>query len=190
MRLLSIFTFASAALWAAAEVKHGTIGYGINMYHPWCCTACSDVLSSLFLNCTTFDDMSHEGHGMKKRMAGMEGPMGTTSPECYASSDVWLETFSYCVKSHCDAEGVSEDKQEKCWQLKAAGGLAVPTLKESQPPNPPTEEVADDAEWLNSTMLANEASWTSDRGTIMEFEKSEQDHVMFSYVAPPESAIY
>ena len=120
MRLSSAVIIASLALQVAAEVKHGVIGYGINMYHPWCCTACSDVLSSLYLNCTTFDDHGHEGHGMKKRMAGMDGPMGTTSPECYAGSDVWLETFSYCIKSHCDAEELSASEQETYWQKTAA----------------------------------------------------------------------
>lgn len=175
-----MLAIASAVTPVAAEVKHGIIGYGIHMYHPWCGTACSDVLSSLYLNCTTFEDHGESGHGMKKRMAGMDGPMGMTSPECYASSDVWLETFGYCIKSHCDAEGVSASTQETYWQEKAAGGLTVPSLEEVQPSSPPTEEVSEDAEWLNSTLLANAEKWEVDRRTIENFELTEEQHSTFS----------
>jgi hypothetical protein len=180
MKLFAAFAVSSAIAGVAAQVKHGIIGYGINMYHPWCASACSDVLSSLFLDCTEFMDDSHEGHAMVKRMEGMDGPMGTTSPECYANTTVWLETFSYCIKSHCDAEGLSASAQEAYWQEHAASGLAVPTLEEAQPATAPTEQLAEDAEWLNTTMLANEEKWTTDRNTISNFEKTEEDHSTYS----------
>lgn len=180
MKSISVLSVCALAWQAAAEVKHGTIGFGINMYHPWCGTACSDTLSSLWLNCTTFDEEVHDHHGMKKRMEGMDGPMGTTSPECYASNQPWLETFSYCIKSHCDAEGTSADQQEQFWQQKAAGGLEVPRLEDALPRNAPTDEVAEGQEWLSQTMLANEEAWKTDRATIMVFENLEHDHAMFS----------
>lgn len=180
MRPFAGIVAACLVLQAGAEVKHGVIGYGIIMYRPWCGSACSDVLNSLYLDCTEFMDASHEGHAMVKRMEGMEGPMGTTSPECYANSTVWLETLSYCIKSHCDAEGMSSSEQERFWQKSAAGGLVVPTLKEALPATAPTGELTADAEWLNTTMLANEQKWTTDRRTISTFEKAEEAHSTYS----------
>lgn len=179
MAPVQVLFLIALALQASAETKHGTIGFGITMYRPWCCTACSDVLSSLYLNCTTFDDMSHSHHGMVKRM-DMEEPMGMTSPECYSTDRVWLETFSYCIKSHCDAEGVDALEQEQCWQKKAAGGLEVAALDAALPNTAPTKELAEDAEWLNSTMLVNAAKWQADRNTIQEFEQVEGYHSLFS----------
>lgn len=125
-------------------------------------------------------DEGHEGHAMVKRMEGMSGPMGMTSPECYANTTVWLETFGHCIKSHCDEEGLSASEQEAYWQENAAGGLAVPTLEEAQPASAPTEELTEDAEWLNTTMLANEEKWTVDRHTISTFEKAEEAHSTYS----------
>ena len=180
MKLLTPLVLSTCAIFASAQVKHGTIGMGINMYHPWCCTACSDVLSPLFLNCTTFDEEVHHGHGMVKRMAGMEGPMGTTSADCRMADQPWLQTFSHCIKTHCDAEGVTADKQEQYWQTNAAEGMPVPALLEALPAQAPSMALTDDAEWLNETMLVHEEKWTIDRLTIMEFEKVENDHSIFS----------
>jgi hypothetical protein len=179
MASFSFVIIVAAILGTAQGTKHGIIGFGINMYHPWCCTACYDVLSPLYLNCTTFEEMSHDHHGMVKRM-DMGGSMGMTSPECYASDQPWLSTFSYCIKSRCDAENVDMQQQEQCWQKNAAGGVEVPQLTEALPAAAPTEELQDDAEWLNKTMLANAAKWQTDRNTISEFESVERDHSMFS----------
>ena len=180
MRLSSAFAAFVLILRAKAEVKHGVIGYGINMYKPWCGYACSDVLSSLWLSCTEFMEMSHEGHSMVKRMEGMDGPMGMTSPECYANNTVWLQTFSYCIKSHCDAEGLSASAQESYWQKTAAGGNTVPTLEEALPSQAPTEQLDEEAKWLNTTMLANDDKWTIDRKTIANFETAEYYHATYS----------
>ena len=63
----------------------------------------------------------------------------------------------------------------------AAAGLPVESLEDSLPAMAPTQPLAEDAMWLNTTMLVNEEYWQSDRGTIEAFENSEQDHVKFSY---------
>jgi hypothetical protein len=180
MRPCSVLAASCFLLGATAEVKHGIIGYGIDMYKPWCGYACSDVLSSLWLSCTEFMDESHGSHSMVKRMEGMDGPMGMTSPECYANNTAWLQTFSYCIKSHCDEEGLSSSAQESYWQENAAGGNAVPTLEEALPSSPPTAQLDEDAEWLNTTMLANAEKWTTDRRTIANFETAEYHHSTYS----------
>jgi hypothetical protein len=178
---LSIFT---ASL--AAATKYGTIGYGINMFHPWCCTACSDSLAMVYLNCTTFSESSeHSSMKIRKRMDMDMGMTGTTSAECYASNKPWTQTLSYCIKSHCDEEGVSAKKQDHCFEKAAAGGLSVGSLEDSLPDIAPTDQLAEDAMWLNNTMLVNEEYWQADRGTIEAFERSEEDHVKFSYVGVP-----
>jgi len=168
-----------------AVTKHGTIGYGINMYHPWCCYACLDSLATVYINCTTFSKPSgDDGMSMKlrKRMDMDMEMTGTTSDECYASNKPYLQSMAYCIQSHCDAEGLSYEKQNSCFQGIAAGGVTVPTLHDALPGTPPTEELAADAMWLNKTMLVNEDYWKADRGTIEEFEISEEDHVKFSSV--------
>ena len=105
---------------------------------------------------------------------------GLTSNECYASSQVWKQTLSYCIQVHCNIEGIAYSHQNNCFQTLAAGGLPVPSLQDSLPVNAPKEELAEDAIWLNETMLGNEAYWLADRGTIEAFEKVEEDHVKFS----------
>ncbi|PMD59360.1 uncharacterized protein K444DRAFT_613336 [Hyaloscypha bicolor E] len=45
-------------------------------------------------------------------MAGMDmGAEFTTSPECYATDDSFLQTLAYCMSTHCS--GVSEWKLEQ-----------------------------------------------------------------------------
>lgn len=167
-----------------AAIKHGTIGYGINMYHPWCCYACSDALSSVYLNCTDFSSEEHDdGMSMKllkKRMDMGKDISGTTSDECYASNEPYQQTLSYCISSHCDAEKLLYEKQNKCFQSLNRIGPEGPSLQQSLPLTAPGQELEEDAEWLNTTMLVNEAYWKSDRGTIEQFETIEKDHVTFS----------
>ncbi len=166
-----------------AAAKHGTIGYGINMYNPMCCYACHDALAMVYLNCTTFSESDGDDGMSMKLVKRMDmGMSGSTSNECYASSRPYLESFAYCVQSHCDAEGLSPKKQNSCFQSMAAGGESVASMENSLPSTTPMEELASDAMWLNKTMLVNEAYWNSDRGTISAFQDSEFWHVRFSWV--------
>ncbi|EXJ65266.1 hypothetical protein A1O7_01607 [Cladophialophora yegresii CBS 114405] len=182
--LIAVWTFCLLLTRVANATKYGTIGYGINMFHPFCCYACHDSLSMVYLNCTTFSESSgaHDGMSMKlvKRM-GMD-MAGSTSDECYATNEPYLQSFAYCIQSHCDIEGLPREKQNACFREMAANGLAVPSLEDSLPTAPPTEELAEHAMWLNTTMQVNEAYWKADRGTIDEFEHSEVYHVRFSIV--------
>ena len=181
--LKSFVSFVALAASLTIAAKHGTIGYGINMYHPWCCTACYDALTMVYLNCTTFSKSSGGGGmGMKLRKRMDMEMLGSTSNECYASSKPYQQTLSYCVKSRCDKEGISYAKQNRCFQRLAAGGLQVASLEDLLPDVAPKEELAEDAMWLNKTLLVNNDYWHADRGTIEAFEKSEEGHVRFSYV--------
>src|SRR5690349_11769006 len=79
---------------------NGIVGFGISLYQDLCCQACHDSLSTLYLNCTTFDDMS-----MSMDMSTDMSMMGTTSEECYASNIPWLQTMAYCIQQNCNADG-------------------------------------------------------------------------------------
>ena len=138
----------------------------------------------LYLNCTTFTESSDTSGGMSmKLLKRMDmGISGSTSDECRQADRPYLETLANCIRIHCDAEGLSHEKQNSWFQKMAAGGQPVPSLIDSLPTTPPAGELAEDAEWLNETMLVNEAYWTSDRGTIEAFETSEDRHVRFSWV--------
>jgi hypothetical protein len=171
----------------SSALKHGTVGMGITMYHPFCAYACSDSLSSLYLNCTTFEDMSDmdiDGMDMKakKRMNMGSESKGTTSPECRATDAVWLQTFAYCLKANCAVDNVKESDIEDVWLVLAADGKMPPSYQGSIPSEAPTEELDSDAMWLNTTMLVNHKAYWNDHQTLIEFEYQEDTHVLLSTI--------
>jgi hypothetical protein len=177
---LSLTSPVSAAL-KLQEIKHGVIGLGIPMYKPVCCYACHDSLSALYLNCTTFTDDHHSGMDMKlkKRMDMGGETMADTSNECRATDQIWLQTLAYCISSRCTEEGASESHQAQCFQKVAAGLIPVQSLQSSIPSHPPTAELAEDDEWLNTTHLVNEVMYADNRRTLDEFAKSEERHTRY-----------
>ena len=157
-----------------ATAKHGTIGMGITMYKPVCGYACHDSLSTLYLNCTTFDDSS-DMSGMD-----MDMPMGTTSDECYQTNEPWLQTLAYCMKERCAADGVGEAAIEKLWGTLAANGLMTAPYSSMIPAEMPKVELEEDAEWLNETSLVNGDLYFATHQTLNEFEYQEDTHVRLS----------
>lgn len=206
--ILSLVTcFLCHPILAANTLKHGVVGYGISMYKPVCCYACHDSLSSLYLNCTTFmamDEQDSHGmgmdmklknklrkrvnmdmelnHNLHKRMDMGSGgsEMAMTSDACRASDRAWLQTLAYCVHDRCTHEGVSAGLQNQCFKSQAAGGLAVPNLRDALPQQAPGIELANDATWLNTTSLVNNDLWTRNYGTLSKFEYSEDMHTRYS----------
>ncbi|TDZ28457.1 Ferric/cupric reductase transmembrane component B [Colletotrichum spinosum] len=177
LRLFVLFSWIANVY---AQTGTGIIGFGISLYPDLCCQACHDVLSTLYLNCTTFMDMSMGGmSGMD--MSGMDSaPMGTTSPECYASNTPWLQTMAYCIQQNCDAHGYPAEKQAQCFANQAVAGASSPTFRESLPSAAPTTELASDAKWLNETSLVNQALYDSTYGTEGEFARSEYFHSRYA----------
>lgn len=105
---------------------------------------------------------------------------GETSDECYAHNLAYQQTLAYCIKTHCDDDGISYNEQNECFQSKAYAGPLGPSLQQSLPTQAPTKEIAMDAIWLNNTMLVNEAMYQEDWATISLFEEIEVDHVSWS----------
>ena len=177
----TLFSAALAAL-KTQETKRGVIGLGIPMYKPVCCYACHDSLSSLYLNCTTFSsDDSDMGMEMKlkKRMDMGGDTMAETSDECRTSDQVWLQTLSYCISNRCAADGVGPSRQANCFQEVAAGTLPVQSLQQSLPDRPPTIELVENDEWLNTTSLVNEDLYAANYRSLDEFAKSEERHTRY-----------
>ncbi|KIY01865.1 uncharacterized protein Z520_02003 [Fonsecaea multimorphosa CBS 102226] len=81
---------------SSGRAGHGLIGYGINMYFHYCCTACRNVLSASQLNCSKIAEMEGMG-GMD--MSG-DGDF-TTMPECYATDDAFLQSLALCISQRC-----------------------------------------------------------------------------------------
>lgn len=181
LSLILLFTSQASAALKLQETKHGVIGYGIPMYKPVCCYACHDALSALYLNCTTFSDDHHSGMDMKlmKRMDMGGETMADTSVECRASNQVWLQTLAYCISSHCSEEGAGEGHQAQCFQKVAAELTPVQSLEESIPSEPPTRELAEDDEWLNTTRLVNPVLYADNWRTLDEFARSEERHTQY-----------
>ena len=132
----------------------------------------------MYLNCTVFSASSSSGMDMRKRSMDMDAD-AQTSDECYAQTPAYQESLAYCIKAHCDAEGLPYNEQNKCFQ---STSYTSSSLQESLPSQAPTDELPMDAMWLNKTALVNEAMYQEDLATISLFEEIEVDHVSWGYV--------
>jgi len=159
--------FTLTGIGPARAVKHGIIGFGITLYPDICCQACNAALSSLSLNCTTFDDPS---------MA----EMGTTTPACRGSNRPWLESMAYCIRTHCESDGLSESQQDECFTTYSLVATNETSLEGNLPAVPPTEILPGTATWLNSTSLANQETYQATYQTLEEFSRQENLHARFA----------
>ncbi|KAI1171228.1 ferric reductase like transmembrane component-domain-containing protein [Nemania sp. FL0916] len=180
-----------------SEASGGIVGYGLSFFPDACSLACHDVLSSLYLSCTTFSkhhgmpsdmDMGMGG-GMKKRDMGMGMDMdmgmmemGMTSDECRASNLPWLQTMAYCIHQSCGAHGYTMEKQAECFKTHAVAGASEPTFHDCLPETAPTQELAMNATWLNVTSLVNQHMYHATHGTLEEFARSEYLHTKYSMI--------
>jgi len=158
---------------SAGRNGHGLIGYGIVMYQPYCATACRDSISAATLSCSVVE----HNHGDMGDMGGMMmADESATSPECFASDDVFLKTLAYCIASHC--RGIDSWKIEKWWQANVAGrAQKQPNPKQSygttlaQVTTPPTEVYEKGS--LNKTSIVSEETWQSNWNAEYNFESGE-----------------
>ena len=83
-----------------------------------------------------------------------------TSPQCRASDTPWLTTLAWCVDTHCTAYNVSISELEAFWEAQATESPTVdPKWSYSMTlfniTHPPTQELTQTDETLNSTALVN-----------------------------------
>jgi len=178
--MFSAFTSLSLLLLVQVQVQDvraekGIIGFGRTIYPDLCCLSCYYSLSSLYLSCTTFPDMS----GMDMDMESMMS-MGTTSDECRTSNTPWLESMAYCIDQACAADGYSLEEKEQCFSKHAVAGASVPTFRESLPDTDPTVELPEHVMWLNVTSRVNKHTYHVTYGTMGVFRSMEYAHTRYS----------
>jgi hypothetical protein len=164
-----LYTVASQAAGDA-----GLIGYGIPEYHPFCCWTCKDVLYDPYLSCTTFMEMD-----MKLRTREMM-MMGSTSDGCRLSNKPYMQTLAYCIKDECDKRGVSHSDQKTCFHKVLPEGSYNMTYDETIPPVLPVSMLAEDAEWLNQTMLVNGPNYLIAYATMKGYSRIGYAHSRYS----------
>ncbi|RMD40947.1 hypothetical protein DV735_g4193, partial [Chaetothyriales sp. CBS 134920] len=157
----------SIAAWhlfvTSAVAKHGLIGMGINMYRPFCCNACHDSFSKLFLNCTTILD-----------------DVGTTSADCRASNSPWLHSVAYCFQQECPQRGLDEGDIQACWDTYSDSAPSQYT--DWIPDGTPTVELAKDTVWLNETTRVNPELYRVKILSYQEWQYEEDWHTNFGVI--------
>ncbi|OAG43203.1 hypothetical protein AYO21_02489 [Fonsecaea monophora] len=183
----STYFLTAQCMTSSGRAGHGLIGYGINMYFPYCCTSCRNVLSGSRLNCSEVMEMDDMG-GMD--MGG--GGDFMTMPECYATDDAFLQSLALCIHQRCPNDpneyNLKDWQIEKWWAMNVVGSAAVqPDPKESyaealaKVTTLPTETlVAGDA--LNRTMLVSIEDYQPNWNANTIFEHIEILHERYGLV--------
>ncbi|RDL36018.1 uncharacterized protein BP5553_06630 [Venustampulla echinocandica] len=168
-----------SSMTSTGRAGHGLVGYGITMYNPPCAFACRSAISSSPLNCTE-SSLDMPGHSM------MAMGSGETTPECYATDDVFLQTLAWCVSSYC--KDIPTWKLEKYWKMNVAGIAAVqPDAKESyqqalaKVSSVPTETLVS-GDPLNKTSLVSNDDYMTNWNAMIAFEGVEGSHEKYGLV--------
>ncbi|ORX40124.1 ferric reductase like transmembrane component-domain-containing protein [Kockovaella imperatae] len=174
----------------AGRTGYGFIGYGINMYHPWCASACRDSISTNGLICD--DTVSHHGEhphdtsmGMKKRAGDNESP----SVECIASNVPYLQSVAYCIETHCEDETAVDQVEDwwKRWMLGRAVNQPIPNLTFSQSlaslSTAPNVTLGDGAEEVTTLpVLVDEETYVMNYNAAAQFETIEETHARYGII--------
>lgn len=176
--LLALLFSQKAYAVSTGRQGHGLIGYGIQMYKPPCAHACRDSLKGTALKCSIVNE-DHEGHS-----GGHHGSSNiVTSPECYATDDVFLQSLAYCISTHC--EHLPTWKLERFWSLYTVGRLpGQPDPKDSYQQAlakvgkvPTTVAVSGDS--LNVTSVVDDEAYVGNYNGDNGFETAEVSHERF-----------
>ncbi|KIV83755.1 hypothetical protein PV11_05750 [Exophiala sideris] len=172
-RLIAISTFVhiSLCMTSAGRSGHGLIGYGINMYFPNCCTSCRDVLSASRLHCSDFMDVDG--------MAGMDMTSSdfTTSAECYATDDAFLQSMAVCISQRCPTDPSRGDLKD--WQIEQWWQSYEESLAKVK--DIPTETIVS-GDPLNHAMLVSDDDYQSNWNANNAFENGEDLHERYALV--------
>jgi hypothetical protein len=103
-RILTLFALVN---WSVGTTD--VFGLRKNIYVPRCAHACRAAIQPSPLECTSSTELS-------------------TSAQCYASNDPFLQTLAYCVYSQC--EGITNSDLENYWDRYVVGwDLTTPSPK-------------------------------------------------------------
>jgi len=121
-------------------------------------------------------------------MMGMDAEM-TTSPDCYATDDTFLQNLAYCISVKCSSTSIWE--VEQWWSKEAVGGEPhQPAPKESFQEALASIKTVSTREMVsgdplyayNRTMFVNEEDYTGNFNGQAAFEGAEVTHERFGFV--------
>lgn len=152
---------------AIAAQNAGLTGFPDNPYDPYCAMACLRSIYTLQLSCS----QSGDSVGMVQI---------TTSSECWATNDPYLETLAWCMHLRCP-NSVLESKREEFWETQATGqssaGVKTVPAKWSYAealaasPRAPTKQLSANATELNEVALVNPEVWQSQWNVLSEVQR-------------------
>lgn len=157
---LQVSLLASIVVAQQKRVEHGVLGYGIDALNPACAFACRESISGATLSCSEVGSDSSADEV-------------STSTECYATDDAFLQTLAWCMQSHC--KDGSKWKLEKFWNKNVAGSYETqPEPKYSYEQalakiSDPPFVVFNKTGSLNETSLVFEGVWSANYDTDTDF---------------------
>ena len=191
LALALVLGAGAEAMTTSGKIGYGMVGYGINMYHPWCAQACKDTLGTTGLVCN--DTVASTNQGDKGDMSGMDGmsmkkrmDMDGTGPsiECIASNGPFLQSLAYCVDTHCATESTVAEVEE-WWNGIMLGrevGQPTPAMSFSQAlaslSQAPNSTLAE-GEMMDKPVLVDEAAYIGNYNGDAAFETVEEAHARY-----------
>lgn len=164
-------SIANAMDMSGGRPGSGLIGYGINMYKPYCASACHDSIP-MKMHCEDGSDTMSMSDG--------EEPM--PSADCVASSAPFLQSVAYCVDQKCPSS-LSQSARDHWWTYNMIGRKMVqpkPNITYEQAlqavkSSPPTTTLSSDGV-LESPVLVNDTQYISNYHASISFQGAEQAH--------------
>jgi hypothetical protein len=155
----------------------GFIGYGKVMHFPACAHACRGAVALSPLPCTPEYGPFDYLHGNNP-----------TSPDCFATSEVFMQTVALCIATHCPKD-LSLDTIESYWRLHETSGN-VPE-SEPKPAMSYSEALASIGQRpnvtmiptrpLNKTSLVSLAFFQGQLNAVVFVEQAEISHSKYRY---------
>lgn len=178
MKCSSIVALAFAQLCAAAHIESFKLpGYGFSWYDPPCAFACYNALSGAPLSCSSMD-RSGGGHSHGS---------GPTTPECRANDTPFLTTLAFCMKEHCDKEGISTWRRERYWNDHITGDSGVlPKWDYTEALAHIREapiEMFNASEMLTGTVLLSEMAYSMQSNFNVNFDHLEGLQATYMYAS-------
>lgn len=149
----------------------GLIGYGTNMYKPYCASACHDTVP-MKMHCEDDSDT----------MTMPDGDPPMPSAECVSTNIPFLQSVAYCVNQKCPSS-LNQKVIDHWWTYDMLGRAinqpkpnltfeqALQSVKLSIPTNTLS---SDDA--LESPVLVNDTEYISNYHASLSFQGAEQTH--------------
>ncbi|TLD37959.1 hypothetical protein E2P81_ATG03634 [Venturia nashicola] len=142
----------------------GLIGYGISRWQPRCPYSCQLSLSSTILHCT------------------IPGVKPFTTPVCYASNEVYLQSLAWCIHSRCGNLALWQD--EEWWTTMATGNPKTRTtwsFEQALPENEPDATMVRKKP-LEAVSKVSDRDYQKSWNTYAESERVEKEGSKYAII--------